>query len=206
MTSTRRSSRGRRGAPPTPTVKRKGLTSRPKARGGLGGACCSQWGGGVRRWTAASGGSVWAGLSSSSAFLLSGFLEAFLKPHLCWRLWGHLQDRWRTAALGRSSGRNHKHRHYRTEPEPRQDSDPEQTGNKNRVQVAAQLTHSAKIKVCVCRKKFLLFFLLFSHFCGKNRRLGVKNPKLLGTDHRKCSEVSSPKMIRKFKISKDKVI
>lgn len=78
---------------PTPMVKTSGLTSRPKARGGLGGAWWSQWGAGVRRWAAASEDSLWAGPNSSSTFLDSGFLAAFLKPHLCWKLWGHLVDR-----------------------------------------------------------------------------------------------------------------
>lgn len=68
----------------TPTVKTSGRTSRPKARWDLSGARCSTWGAGVRRWGATSEASAWGGASSSSAFLDSGFLETFLKPHLCW--------------------------------------------------------------------------------------------------------------------------
>lgn len=79
----------------TPTVKTSGLSRRPKARGDLGGTGCSQWGGAVGRWGALAS-EAWLGLSSSSTFLDSGFLEALLKLHCCWRLWGHLLAERRT--------------------------------------------------------------------------------------------------------------
>ncbi len=102
---------------PTPTVKTSGLRSRPKARGELGGACWAQWGVGVWRGTAASEDSVWRGPSSSSTFLDSGFLAAFLKPHLCWKLRGHLVDRQRI-----STTENHLRRPQETTRRPETNS------------------------------------------------------------------------------------
>lgn len=79
-------------------MKTSGLRRRLKAREELGGAW-SQWGA-VEGWrgAAASEVSLWRGPRSSSTFLDSGFFAAFLKPHCCWKLWGHLLDRDRTSA------------------------------------------------------------------------------------------------------------
>lgn len=102
----------------TPTVKTSGLRRRLKAREELGRACWSKCGV-VEGWrgAVASEDSVRGDPRSSSTFLDSGFLAAFLKPHRCWKLWRE----WTSAAEETWTWTLDKLRQWRSEHEPLQD-------------------------------------------------------------------------------------